>query len=209
MGFTDRRLHRRITDAEQDACALRSRERHVEAGDGSAAPQFRSRARILACEDAVQWLCLDRVSEAERNGATPLPPARRLGAADVVVLRAGGDRVCRAWMALRLVEVVTRLSGLELADGDHCPSGRRDGVLGNRMSILLDRGPRPHAQRASVCGYLSLACKEARLRVAGASSWSAALLVWWRRVASGRMGRDRSSCGLGPSMGSGGFTGVR
>jgi hypothetical protein len=133
--LADRCLHRRVADAEQDARALRRRERHVEAGHGAAAQELGARVRSLSRKRALQLFGAYGPGEPELGCAPSVPFARGLGAADVVVLGSRGDGMCRARVALHLVEVIPRLSCLELADGDHRPSGRRGGRSGHRISV--------------------------------------------------------------------------
>lgn len=146
MRFADRRLHRGVADSEEDARALRCRERHVEAGHGAAAPEFDAREWSLSGEHALQLFGADGTAEPELSCAASVPLASGLGAANVVVLGSRGDGMCWTRVALDLVEVVPRLRCLELADGDHRPSGRRAGRSGHRISSgvtpLTDRRTR-------------------------------------------------------------------
>ncbi len=116
---TDRGAQLRVADPEQDADALRRRERQVKAGDSyrtRRAPQRRAIQRIKARQDAAQRVAVDRAREPERRASRADPGTARLGAAGVVLLHAVADAVDGVYAHLSLLEVVLGLAGRQLAD---------------------------------------------------------------------------------------------
>jgi hypothetical protein len=104
----DRTTDPLVADAEQDAHALRRRERQVEAGDARlpAAAEHRPGRWMLAAE-----------AQQRRAGAHPL--AGRFGSAEVVVLHARADRAGTRHRPMSLLEVVAGLASRELSDREH------------------------------------------------------------------------------------------
>ena len=151
----DRRLRPLVTDTEQHAHALRSRERHIETRNRTTPPQLCLRQRILAREDAMKLDPIDDRVETERASTSTEPASCRLRPTEVVVLSTGCQRRRTARLHLGLVEVVPSLPSLELADGDH-----RHQAAGQHNRA---RESRTREARATVCSFSSLAVGSCRV----------------------------------------------
>ena len=110
-----------IAHAEEDAHALRRRERQVEAGNAHHARAVAERHAIgsEAAKDPTQRFAFDGPNEAERRRPATEPRAARFGASGVVVLETVADALDGVDAPLGLVEVILGLAGHEFADREH------------------------------------------------------------------------------------------
>ena len=117
----DRTTHPIVTNAEQHAHALRSRERQVEARHATlrAPPEQLPGPRMRAVEDPPQRIVADLAVEAQQPRGRTHPDAARLRPAQVVVLDTRADRLSARHVPLRLLEVVVGLAAREFADRKH------------------------------------------------------------------------------------------
>jgi hypothetical protein len=111
-----------IAEPEQDADALRRRERQIERTDASPlrrVPQLRPGPRTAPGEQRPEIITGYRPGQAEPGSRTPGPFPARPSLLGVVVLQPLGDAVDNVDPPLRLVEVVAGLAGHDLADREH------------------------------------------------------------------------------------------
>ena len=122
MSFTYRVTQFRATEPEQQAHALRRRERQIEPGDPcrtARCPQRSPVARVQPGQHVAKRLGRDIAAEPEltRGCADPLSPS--LARRQVVVLDPLAHALRHVDALLRLVEVVLGLAGRQLADREH------------------------------------------------------------------------------------------
>jgi len=110
-----------LAEAEQDADALRSRERQVEGGYVRARSRSErcSRRRIETGEESSQRIRLHGTAEPEPRGARSGPAARRLARIHVVRRRSVGRRPSRVEALVLDLEEVVLLARGQLGDREH------------------------------------------------------------------------------------------
>src|SRR5688572_24513128 len=117
MSRPNRTAHLRIGDPEDDAHALRSGERQIEASDlRPRIPKRRPVPRIKPGEQAPKLLTLDRSGKSELPRAVAQPLAPSLTAPEVVLLGSLANALDHVDPPLGAIKVVLGLAGLQLSD---------------------------------------------------------------------------------------------